>query len=115
MSDTLLAFSSPAEAFAVRDALRGIVGQSPPQTPDQTPWVGGWDEVQFRMGKTDTTFTKGVAGNVSIWDGDTFAGLADTGVNESAVCPFVDLGSGKWVLLIGFRFGYIIFAADCST
>jgi hypothetical protein len=52
--------------------------------------------------------------NVSIWDGDTFASLADTGVNESAVSLLAAIGSGKWVVLIGFRFGWLVIAAECT-
>jgi len=110
---TLLTFGSASEALQVRDTLRQIVGRSRDRSDLEEPadLVG---EVQFRIGKTDATINKGTTpGTVSIWDGSTVAGLADTLVNESAVTLFGTVASGKWVLLIGFRFGWLILAAEC--
>ncbi|MCY2966102.1 MAG: hypothetical protein NT069_21140 [Planctomycetota bacterium] len=114
LGTTLLTFESPSQALQVRDSLRQIVGRSgrPAESGEAVDQVGEW---QVRFGKTVAVINKGTSGgSVAIWDGDNVAGLADTGHTESAVSLLAAIGAGKWVVMLGFRWGYLIIAAECG-
>ena len=114
LGTTLLTFESPAQAVQVRDTLRQLVGQTgrPAESGEAIDQVGEW---QFRIGKADTAINKGTTGgSVSIWDGASAATLADTGVNETAVSLLGNVVAGRWVVLLGFRFGWLVIATECS-
>lgn len=62
------------------------------------------------IGKTDSSHAKGATGTISVWT--KYSG-SDTGVNISAVNPFADVASGKWVLVVLVNGEYTLAAREC--
>lgn len=79
----------------------GFSGQSP------------WDTML--VGQTDAAHNKSASGTVSIYyHATSSSSLADTGDNVTAYNRMGNIGSGKWVYVWTFPWGYEITAAECS-
>ncbi len=104
--------------------IRNAIGDGTSDSPD------GLDELNDRitdletliatlensnvvLGKTDSSVNKGSSVTVSIWAG-TFGSEADTGVNVTGVGNrWVNIGSGKWVLVAWNGTQPYIAAVEC--
>ena len=100
-------------AERIGDAVRYVEGQQQASTAGQRG--GGsmtqWDQVL--RGVTDSAHNKGADGTVSIYSGDTWHTLTDTGDNVTARNEMGNIGSGKKVYVFTFPWGYGVIAAEC--
>jgi hypothetical protein len=101
---------SAARVAKATRAYEGSQQQSNPAARGNIAFAP-WDTLL--VGKTDAAHNKSASGTVSIWSGTTSAGLSDTGDNVTAYNRMGNIGSGKFVYVWTFPWGYEITAAEC--
>jgi hypothetical protein len=108
----MFAFQSEQDIRRVIDVVRTVEGGRPPdrgRSGRQSVDSG----LAIVIGKTDSAHNKSASGTISVWDGTASASLSDTGSNITAYNRFANVDSGKWVVIVLFRFGWEIVAAEC--
>jgi hypothetical protein len=70
--------------------------------------------LQVKLGKTDSSVTKGNTGTVSEYVGGTSGSESDTGDNYTVYFRYADVASGKWVLFLRLMGNWEAIAAECS-
>lgn len=100
-------------AVRIAKGIRNVEAQQSTSVAGQrgrsnsTPWD------QILIGKTDAAHNKSASGTISIWDGTSSSGLADSGENITAYNRFGNIQTGKFVAVFTFPWGYEIIAAEC--
>ncbi len=108
----MFGFATLEDIHRVADAVRAVETMRP---ADRGRRRRGADVYapQVVLGKTDAAHNKAASGTISVWTGATAGAVADSGTNITAYNFFGNISSGKYVLCINLRFGWVIFAAEC--